>query len=266
MDRVLVAVVMGIVEGLTEFLPVSSTGHLILAGQILSFTGEVAKSFEIFIQLGAIAAVALLYRQKLWRIALRWRVDRGAQSSLTVWHVALGMLPAVVVGLVAYRPIKQVLFSPTTVLVGLVAGGIWMLAAERYRPVATILDADSITYRQAFAIGCFQCLALWPGFSRSGATIAGALLIGIGLRAAADFSFMLAVPLMVAASGLDLVKSAGLLHREDAGVFAVGFAVSFVVAWAAVVVFLRLLERLRLAPFAWYRFAAAGVFALYFFV
>jgi undecaprenyl-diphosphatase len=265
MERILVAVVMGIVEGLTEFLPVSSTGHLILAGQLLGFTGEAAKSFEIFIQLGAIAAVALLYREKLWRIALRWRLERERKPSLTVWHVALGMLPAVVVGLLAYRPIKQVLFSPGTVLVGLAAGGVWLLVGERFRPAETTVDVDGISPRQAFLIGCFQCLALWPGFSRSGATIAGALLIGIGLRAAADFSFMLAVPVMVAASGLDLIKSAGALHRDDVVLFAVGFAVSFVVAWAAVVTFLRLLERIRLAPFAWYRFAAAGIFALYFF-
>jgi undecaprenyl-diphosphatase len=261
----LVAIIQGIVEGLTEFLPVSSTGHLILVGNLLSFTGEEAKSFEIFIQLGAILAVAWLYRRRLWDMAIRWRPARVGEQRLTLWHLGLAMAPAVVFGLLAYKPIKMYLFSPATVLIGLVVGGIYMIAAERLHPAITSNDVDSVTYWQALGIGLFQCLALWPGFSRSGATIAGGLLIGVGLRAAADFSFLLAVPVMAAATSLDLYKSWHALSASDAGVFAVGFVVSFLVAWAAVAAFLKFLERVKLSPFAWYRFAVAGAFGFYFF-
>ncbi len=261
----LVAIIQGIVEGLTEFLPVSSTGHLILVGDLLAFRGESAKTFEIVIQLGAILAVAWMYRRKLWDMAWRWRPSGPGEPRLTVWHIAVAMAPAVVVGFLTFKPIKEYLFSPTTVLIGLVVGGVYMIAAERWHPVAWAMDADSITYWQAFGIGCFQCLALWPGFSRSGATIAGGLLIGVGLKAAADFSFMLAVPVMVAASALDLYKTGSQLSTSDLHLLAVGFAVSFVVAWFAVATFLRFLERVKLTPFAYYRFGVAVLFAAYFY-
>ncbi len=264
MNPYLVAVIQGIVEGLTEFIPVSSTGHLILTGNLIGFTGEASKDFEIIIQLGAILAVAWLYRKHLWQILWRWHFTRD-QGGLNVWHMALGMIPASVVGLLSFHAIKTYLFSPATVLIGLVGGGIWMILVERFPRSVTAPTADSVTYLQALGIGCFQCLALWPGFSRSGATIAGALLLGLGLRAAADFSFMLAVPVMVAATGLDLVKSASHLPASDVGMFAVGFVVSFVVGWLAVVGFLRLLARVKLTPFAYYRFAVAAAFGLYFF-
>ncbi|MGA9753390.1 MAG: undecaprenyl-diphosphate phosphatase [Acidobacteriota bacterium] len=264
MNPYLIAIIQGIVEGLTEFIPVSSTGHLILTGSLLGFTGEASKSFEIFIQLGAILAVAWLYRRHLWQILWRWHFKRD-QGGLNVWHMALGMIPASVVGLLGFHAIKAYLFTPTTVLIGLVGGGIWMILVERFPRPVSAPTADSVTYLQALGIGCFQCLALWPGFSRSGATIAGALLLGLGLRAAADFSFMLAVPVMVAATGLDLFKSASSLPSSDVGMFAVGFLVSFVVGWLAVVWFLRLLVRVKLTPFAYYRFVVAAAFGLYFF-
>lgn len=259
-----VAIIQGIVEGLTEFLPVSSTGHLILAGYLLGFTGEEAKSFEIFIQLGAILAVAIMYRRRLWEMAFRWR-PREAGGRLTAWHLAVAMAPAVLLGLLTYRPIKMYLFSPSTVLVGLVVGGVYLLAAERLAPVPKAAALDAITYGQALCIGLFQCLALWPGFSRAGATIGGAVFVGVALTPAAEFSFLLAVPMMVAATGLDMVKSWHHFVPGEAGLFAVGFAVAFVVAWLAVAGFLRFLERVRLGPFAWYRFAVAALYGGYFF-
>ncbi len=263
MHAYLIAIIMGIVEGLTEFLPVSSTGHLILAGDLLHFTGAEAKSFEIFIQLGAILAIVVLYRRKLWEMAFHWKPDGNRPGTITPWHIAVAMVPAVVFGFVLYHPIKNYLFSPLTVLIGLVVGGIYILFAEKFERPVIAGKLDNITFPQALCIGLFQCLALWPGFSRSGATIAGALLIGVGLRAAADFSFILAVPMMIGATGLDLYESANVLNRNDTAIFAVGFVVSFLVAWLTVAMFLKVLEKVRLSPFAWYRFGLASLFGLY---
>lgn len=260
----LAVIILGIVEGLTEFLPVSSTGHLILVGNLLGFTGEESKSFEIFIQLGAILAVALMYRNRLWDMAFRWKL-RDTDGRMTVWHLGAAMAPAVVVGLLAHGPIKEYLFTPLTVLLGLVVGGAFMLAAERFARLPRAVSLDAVTYSQVLGIGLFQCLSLWPGFSRAGATIAGALLVGVALKPAAEFSFLLAVPMMVAATGLDLAKSWQVIAVQNIPYFLLGFAVAFVAAWLAVAGFLRFLERVRLAPFAWYRFAAAALFGAYFF-
>lgn len=264
MNQYLVAIIQGIIEGLTEFIPVSSTGHLILAGQLMNFTGDKAKSFEIFIQLGAILAIVVLYRKKILKMAFRWK-NPMENPGLTPWHIGVAMVPAVILGFLLYHPIKYDLFTPLTVLIGLVGGGIYMIVAEKLHRPITVDDVESITLMQAFFIGLFQCLALWPGFSRSGATIAGALLIGIGLRAAADFSFILAVPMMAGATSLDLYKSLGTLTASDFTFFAIGFIVSFLVAWLAVATFLKVLERVKLSPFAYYRFGVAAVFGLYLF-
>lgn len=257
----LAVIILGIVEGLTEFLPVSSTGHLILIGTLLGFTGEEAKSFEIFIQLGAILAVALMYRDRLWDMVFRWK-PRDPEGRMTLWHLGAAMAPAVVLGLLSYRPIKMYLFTPLTVLLGLVAGGVFMLAAERFARIPRAGSLDAVTYAQVVGIGLFQCLSLWPGFSRAGATIAGALLVGVALKPAAEFSFLLAVPMMMAATGLDLVKSWHLIATQNVPHFLLGFAVAFAAAWLAVAGFLRFLERVRLAPFAWYRFLAAALFGV----
>lgn len=259
----LIAVIQGIVEGLTEFLPVSSTGHLILSAHLLGFTGEKADTFEVFIQLGAILAVAILYRTRIIDTLRRWRDLPWSSNRLTLWHIALAMVPAVVLGLLFHKKIKLYLFSPTTVLIGLVVGGIYLILAERYQPQVRATTVDEMTWKQALGVGLFQCLALWPGFSRAGATIAGGLLLGVAHQPAAEFSFLLAIPMMVAASGKDLWSSRHLLSMDDAGVFAIGFFVSFVVAWLAVVGFLRFLDRTRLTPFAWYRFALAAAFGFY---
>lgn len=269
MNEALFAVIQGIVEGLTEFLPVSSTGHLILTGYLLRHTGESAKTFEIFIQLGAILAVAFLYRRRLFDLLRRWSIRSAGAPRLTAWHIVIAMLPVVIVGLAGRTAIKTYLFSPWTVLVGLTVGAAYLIAADLVRSArekqgrirAAILD--EVSYAQALGIGLFQCLSLWPGFSRAGATIGGAVMLGVGYRPAAEFSFVLAVPVMIAATGLDLVKSLHLLGRQDVAPFAIGFIVSFLVAWAAVVGFLRILQRWKLSPFAIYRFVLAALFALF---
>jgi undecaprenyl-diphosphatase len=182
---------------------------------------------------------------------------------LNLVHVLIAILPAMVLGLVLHGAIKKYLFSPYTVLIGLVVGGLFMIYAEMRKKKVIASEIDDISYRQAFGIGLAQCLALWPGFSRSGATIAGGLLVGTNHRAAADFSFLIAIPMMVAASGYDMLKSYKYLSVDDIGFFAVGFIVSFVVALLAVVTFLKLLERVKLTPFAIYRFIVAALFWMF---
>ncbi|MFC4768956.1 undecaprenyl-diphosphate phosphatase [Effusibacillus consociatus] len=260
MNEYLIAVIQGIVEGLTEFLPVSSTGHLILTGELLHFTGDKAKTFEVVIQLGAILAVAILYWKRVLQL-LGWKRDRSEpKSQLNLIHIVLAIMPALVLGLIFHKSIKLYLFSPQTVLLGLAAGGIFMIWAEKRQREVRAHDLDDLSYKQAFGIGLAQCLALWPGFSRSGATIAGGLLVGTNHKAAADFSFLIAIPMMVAASGYDILKSYNDLSADDIGFFAIGFVVSFIVALLAVVSFLRLLEKVELTPFAYYRFLVAGLF------
>ncbi|WP_027415732.1 undecaprenyl-diphosphate phosphatase [Aneurinibacillus terranovensis] len=263
MHSYLVAVIQGIVEGLTEFLPVSSTGHMILTGSLLNFTGEKADTFEIVIQLGAILAVAILYWKRILNLFGIGRERRRFGPQLNLLHIIIGMIPASIIGLLLHKFIKTHLFSPKTVLLSLIVGGIFMIFAERRKTFVTAETVDDISYGQAFGIGLFQVLSLWPGFSRSGATIAGGLLLGTSHKAVADFSFIMAIPIMLAASALDLYKSAGILTTSDLGFFAVGFIVAFIVALAAVVTFLRLLERVKLTPFAIYRFILAAVFWLF---
>jgi undecaprenyl-diphosphatase len=262
MYDIFVAIIMGIVEGLTEFLPVSSTGHLILTGHLLEFTGTKANTFEVVIQLGAILAVAIIYWKRILNLfgLLKEKTSVPSSRKLNLIHVILAMMPALGLGLVAHGFIKEYLFTPATVLIGLVVGGIFMIIAEKKQPAIRSQQIDDLTYAQAFGIGLIQCLALWPGFSRSGATIAGGMLLGTSVRAAADFSFLVAIPMMVAASGYDLLKTWNLFEASDLPWFATGFIVSFIVAYIAVVGFLKLLEKVKLSSFAYYRFAVAIVF------
>lgn len=178
-------------------------------------------------------------------------------------HLILAMLPAVVVGLLLHSFIKEYLFSPQTVLIGLVLGGILMIVAERVKVRVTAEDVDSITYKQALGIGLFQLLALWPGFSRSGSTISGGLLIGTSQKAAAEFTFIISVPVMFGATLLDLVKSREYLTTQDLPLFLVGLAAAFIVAMIAVVTFLNLIKKLKLSWFAIYRFALAAIFLIF---
>ncbi|MBT2770919.1 undecaprenyl-diphosphate phosphatase [Halomonas sp. ISL-60] len=263
MTDVIKAIILGIIEGLTEFLPVSSTGHLILAGNLLSFEGDAAITFKIVIQLGAVVAVLILYWKRYLEIGANLiRMDFSQSKGLNVIHMILAMLPALIVYLLFKDTIKSQLFGPIPVLVGLVAGGFLMIIAARSRRTKTADTMDGINYKQAIGIGLFQCLALWPGFSRSGSTISGGLLLGTSQKAAADFTFLISVPVMFGASLLDLYDSRDLLNSDDILLMLIGFATSFLVAMIAVVTFIKLIKRLRLEWFALYRFVLAALFYL----
>lgn len=261
MSTLEIAAILGVVEGLTEFIPVSSTGHLIVAGSLLGFTGPKASCFEVFIQLGAILAVVILY----WRRFVGLIPTKGA--SLDAYEgfsgvkglvfLALTTLPGLVAGFFAHDAIKEYLFSPRTVALALGVGGVGILLAERFKPEARTPNLDSLTYVQAFLIGVFQCLALWPGVSRAASTIIGGLFCGLDRRAAAEYSFLAAVPIMVAATAYDLLKTWRLLQPDDFYFFAVGFLVSLVSAMVAVKTFITILQRWTLAPFAYYRIIVA---------
>lgn len=259
MEHYIIAVIQGIVEGLTEFIPVSSTGHLILAGSLLGFEGEKANTFEVVIQLGAILAIVFIYWQRL--LSLVSLAPRKA-NGFSLAHLLIGCIPAGVIGLAGEKFIDKYLFSPQTVVVGLVLGGFFMIYADKIGTRATARNLDQITYGQALKVGLAQVLAMWPGFSRSGATISMGLITGMDRKTAADFSFLMAVPIMLGASGLKLLKHFRDFNRDDVVFLAIGFIVSFVVAWFAVVGFLRLLNKVKLTPFAVYRFIVAVVFAI----
>lgn len=259
MSDIVIGIIMGIIEGLTEFLPVSSTGHLILAGHLLDFDGERSKTFKIVIQLGAVLAVLVLYWRRFLGF-LKFTPNTFKKPGLNALHVAIAMAPAVIVGFTIYKIIKEMLFGPTPVLLSLVAGGILMIIAERYQGKITAETVDQISYKQAFGIGVFQCLALWPGFSRSGSTISGGMLLGTSQKAAAEFTFIVSVPMMFAASGYDLYKSREFLSMDDLTLFITGLVASFVVAMLAIVTFLNFIKKVKLSWFAYYRFALAAVF------
>lgn len=261
------AIILGVVEGLTEFIPVSSTGHLIIAGHFLGLVGEKAATFEVFIQLGAILAVVFLYKDRfLGLISLKKTDNFSGINGLLL--LGLTTLPALVFGALAHSYIKRNLFNMTTVALGLGIGGVIMLLIERQyvRQGATPTrreGIDHLTFKDALAIGFFQSLALWPGVSRSGATIVGGIILGIDRKTAAEYSFLAAVPLMCAAVIFDLIKSitdtssGPLLSASDAPVFAIGFMVAFLAAMLAIRYFIRLLGQVTLRPFGWYRIAVA---------
>lgn len=268
MHSLLVAAILGVVEGLTEFLPVSSTGHMIIVGHLLGFEGDTAKTFEVVIQLGSILAVVVMFWRRLFGligIHFGHPVHEGeGKGRLSLIHILLAMLPAVVLGLIFHDAIKS-LFNPVNVMYALIVGGVLLIAAEVLKPnKPRTVGLDDMTWRQAFMIGCFQCLALWPGFSRSGSTIAGGMLMGISRYAAAEFSFLLAVPMMMGATALDLYKSWSFLTAADIPMFAVGFVTAFVVALIAIKTFLHVIKRITFIPFAIYRFIVAAAVYLVF--
>lgn len=265
MSGVHVAIILGIVEGITEFIPVSSTGHLILAGHFLGFVGDKAASFEVAIQLGAILAVVALYPGRFLALVPRLsrRVD-ATKSALTGWsglcRFAAAILPVLVVGFIARHAIKQYLFNPLTVTCALAVGGVLILFAEKFVRGHQTNTMDSMTVAQALGVGLFQVLSLWPGTSRSAATIVGGMFFGLDRKSAAEFSFLVAVPIMVIATGYEMSKIGVSFSNEELAWFSIGFGVAFIVAWLSIKIFLGLLNRWTLAPFAWYRIIAAPVF------
>lgn len=251
MAETIVAGVLGVIEGLTEFIPVSSTGHLLLAGHFLGFESA-GKTFEVVIQLGAVLAILTLYAAKLWQVFSTAHRDPAAFRFIC--SVALAFIPAVVIGLLAHDYIKSVLFeSPRLIAVMLILGGIVLLFVDRLAPVPVHDDATQIPFRKAVAIGVFQCLAMVPGVSRSGSTIVGALMLGVNKRAAAEFSFFLSMPTMAGAFVLDLYKNRDVLDFSAMSDIAVGFACAFITAVIIVRWVLGYVGQNGFALFGWWR-------------
>jgi undecaprenyl-diphosphatase len=270
-----VGFLLGVVEGLTEFAPVSSTGHMILVDGLWlnssQFLGqEVANTFKIVIQLGSILAVVVVFRDRFKALlnpkSLFTLRQNGAVRQLNLIHILIGLLPAGVLGVLFEDYIDTHLFSVKTVLIGLVIGAFFMIAADlsgvKRQTTATL---DDITYKQALGVGLIQCFSLWPGFSRSGSTISGGVLLGMSHRAAADFTFIMAVPIMFGASALSLYSKWTYFTLDTLPVFIVGFISAFLFALISIKFFLKLINKVKLMPFAVYRIVLAIViYVLYF--
>ena len=249
------AAIMGVVEGITEFLPISSTGHLILAGALLGFDDEKAKVFDIAIQTGAIFAVILVYWQKIRSTLVALPTEKKAQQFAL--NVLIAFVPAVVLGLLFGKAIKAHLFTPVVVATTFIIGGFIILWAEKLQKNATtnvrVNDVDDMTSMDALKVGLVQCLAMIPGTSRSGATIIGGMLMGLSRKAATDFSFFLAMPTLIGAGVYSLYKERAVLSMADIPMFSVGLVFSFVSAWACVRWLLRYISTNSFVPFAYYR-------------
>jgi undecaprenyl-diphosphatase len=245
------AVLLGLVEGVTEFIPVSSTGHLILAGYFVQFPEPLGKIFEVVIQLGAILAIVVLYWARLWGAVVA--LPTSGRARHFALSIIVAFLPAAVIGALLHDYIKRVLFSPWIVAVMLVVGGIVILWIERLTLELRHHESDALPTGTSLGIGLFQCIAMIPGVSRSAATILGAMLLGVDRRAAAEFSFFLAIPTMLGATVLDLYKGRAALTPHDYEVIAVGFVVAFVSALIVVRAFVAFLQRHTFVVFGWYR-------------
>ncbi len=264
----LIAIILGCVEGITEYLPISSTGHLILFGELLDFTGDNAKTFDVVIQLGAILSVLVLYRDRFVGFfkgsleALRnpgLCLESGLQGGAGIVKLALVSAPALLVGLVFRRHIKEHLFAPLPVAGALALGALLMLVVDRPASNRRGQSIEDLTCRQSLLIGCVQCLALWPGMSRSASAIIGGMLVGLSRPAAAEFSFIAAVPLLGAAAAHDLLGALQVFTAGELSAVAVGFMVSFVTAVGAMRWFIEIVSRWSLRPFAYYRLVVAAI-------
>ncbi|GAA0315350.1 undecaprenyl-diphosphate phosphatase [Bacillus carboniphilus] len=271
------ALILGMVEGLTEFAPVSSTGHMVIVDDMWLLSEEflgkyVANTFKVVIQLGSILAVVIVFRNRfidllgLNRLFKKEVKMEHGQSRLKLTTVIVGLIPAGVLGVLFEDYIDEYLFSTETVLVGLVTGAVLMIIADKFAPKKPQIETvDQIGYKQALAVGLFQCLALWPGFSRSGSTISGGVLLGMNHRTAADFTFIMAVPIMAGASFISLLKNWEYFTLDALPFFIVGFISAFIFALVSIKFFLKLINRIKLVPFAIYRIVLAIIiFVLYF--
>ncbi|MDD3182160.1 MAG: undecaprenyl-diphosphate phosphatase [Alphaproteobacteria bacterium] len=253
------AVIMGLVEGLTEFLPISSTGHLLLMNDLLGFKGPEGNVFEIVIQFGAILAVVAVYFLRLWKVVMD--APKSPEARRFIFAVLLAFLPAMVIGFFAHDFIKAVLFNPYVIAVSFIVGGFAILWIEKKAPAPAVVDIEHMPLKTALYIGFAQCLAMIPGVSRSGATIMGSLLLKVERKVAAEFSFFLAIPTMAAATAYDLYKNIDHLTADDGTTIAIGFVIAFLSALVVVKTFVGFVGKHGFAPFAWYRIAA-GIVAL----
>lgn len=253
MHEISQAIILGLIEGLTEFIPVSSTGHLILAGHAIGFKGQKAATFEVFIQLGAIISIITIYIDRF--NGLLELKKKGFYGIKAITLLSFTTVPAVIMGLLTHGLIKKYLFSPLTVATGLFVGGLWMVLTEyvmRDRGFRKT-GIDNLGPKEAVLIGLFQCLALWPGMSRAASTILGGMYSGIDRKTSAEYSFIAAVPIIIAASTYDLYKGIPFLTVSDISIFATGFIISFISALLAVRTFIYILGRYDLRVFGWYR-------------
>lgn len=272
MWEIIVAIILGLVEGLTEFAPVSSTGHMVLVDDMWLnsqdlFSKPVANTFKVVVQLGSILAVVIVFKDRILNLLGLNKVSSGdeAGNRLELKQVIVGLLPAGVFGLLFEDYIDEHLFSAETVLIGLFAGAFLMLAADWFRPSRPKVETvDQISYKQAILIGLFQCIALWPGFSRSGSTISGGVLLGLSHRAASDFTFIMAVPIMLGASTVSLVKNWEYFTIDALPFMIAGFISAFVFALLSIRFFLQMINKIKLVPFAIYRIVVAII--LFFFI
>ncbi|MDQ0155487.1 undecaprenyl-diphosphate phosphatase [Robertmurraya andreesenii] len=274
--ELLKAIILGLVEGLTEYAPVSSTGHMIIVDdmwlQSNEFLGKyTANTFKIVIQLGSILAAVFVFKDRFIELLglnrLRKRAGQtGNSKHLKLTHVIVGLIPAGVMGLLFDDYIDEHLFTTKTVIIGLLIGAIFMIIADIFRSKKPQVETvDQISYKQALTVGLIQCLSLWPGFSRSGATISGGVLTGMSHRAASDFTFIMAVPIMAGASGLSLIKNWEYFTMDSLPFFIAGFISAFVFALISIRFFLKLINKIKLVPFAIYRIVLVGViYFLYF--
>jgi len=265
MDFILIlkAIMLGIVEGATEFLPISSTGHLIIVGDLIDFLSKEKRDvFEIVIQLGSILSVVWLYQQRFKTVVHTIASDQ--QSQKFVLQLFVAFLPLAILGLLFHHQIKEALFNPISVAIALIAGGLIILYIEKLSLKSRVLKIESMSIIDALKIGCAQALALIPGVSRAGATILGGMSFGLSRQVATEFSFFLAVPVMFAASGYDLLKNRHLLTMDDAGLFAIGFIAAFLSALIAIKTFIRFVAAHDFKVFAWYRIALGLLVLLYF--
>ncbi|MBX9795767.1 undecaprenyl-diphosphate phosphatase [Sphingomonas sp.] len=261
MNDIITSILLGIVEGVTEFLPVSSTGHLILAGALLGFKDDKWALFDIVIQLGAILAVVVLYWRTFWGV-LQGLLARDAGAIRFVANLLIAFVPAVVIGLLFRKQIEALLLQPMVVAIALILGGVAILVIERLVKPGAAVGIAALPVTTALGIGVLQCLAMIPGVSRSGATILGALTLGVERRTAAEFSFFLAIPTMLGASTVELAAHHDTLAAANAvgpGMIALGFVVAFIVALLVVRWFVGIVSRHGFAPFAWYRIVIGGV-------
>jgi undecaprenyl-diphosphatase len=258
----LASVIMGLVEGITEFLPISSTGHLKLADHLLGFEDMIGKdpadAFAIIIQLGAILAIVAAFPGKFKKL-LQFQDNRGFSGFRGIGLLAITSIPAALLGLVVRKYIHERLLSPLPIAVALATGGAWILLVERFRPRVKTENIDSLTWKEALAVGLFQCLSLWPGMSRATSTILGGMMFGVERKTATEYSFFAAVPIMIAATMYELYKSREILSTAHVGLIAVGFVVSFISAWLAVKTFIRFLSHHTLEVFGWYRLVVAAL-------
>jgi undecaprenyl-diphosphatase len=263
LEVLLQATLLGAIEGLTEFIPVSSTGHLILLIDILKFAGPPGKVFEIIIQLGAIFAVCWLFRKKIWNLAITFPTNKTSRHFAYI--ILIAFLPAAIIGAMFHSYIKVALFNPTVVAISLIIGGIIIICIERIKPKAEIFTIDEISYPKSIALGIIQCLAMIPGTSRSGATIMGALLLKVDRKTATEFSFFLAIPTMLGATVYDIYKNYNLLSLDDITIILVGFFCAFITALLVVKYVIAFISRHGFSPFAYYRIVIGSIilFSLY---